>query len=118
MSTRLRVHIGSRHLLQTGAGYSSDSSSKFDDTLYTLNDVELPNQRADCLACSLRDAVLTFLPHCQSQRHSGRRVRISKDPHSRSVMTLSIQRPRRSIEMRMSASFKVLVKAKQVNCEP
>jgi hypothetical protein len=32
--------------------------------------------------------------------------------------TLSIQRPRPSIEMRMSASFKVLVKAKLVNCEP
>ena len=33
------------------------------------------------------------------------------------MKTLSIQRPRPSIEMRMSASFKVLVKAKPVNCE-
>ena len=28
MSTRLQVHIGRRHLSQTGAGYSSESSSK------------------------------------------------------------------------------------------
>jgi len=40
------------------------------------------------------------------------------DRHSRSMKTLSIQRPRPSIEMRISASFKVLVKAKLVNCEP
>ena len=40
------------------------------------------------------------------------------DRHNRSMKTLSIQRPRPSIEMRMSASFSVLVKAKLVNCEP
>ena len=34
------------------------------------------------------------------------------------MKTLSIQRPRPSIEIRMSASLRVLVKAKQVNCEP
>ena len=38
--------------------------------------------------------------------------------HSRSMKTLSIQRPRPSIEMRMPASFSVVVKAKLVNCEP
>jgi hypothetical protein len=31
------------------------------------------------------------------------------------MKTLSIQRPQPSIEMRMSASFKALAKAKQVN---
>ena len=38
--------------------------------------------------------------------------------HSRSMKTLSIQRPRPSMEMRMPASFSVVVKAKLVNCEP
>src|SRR5690554_4744639 len=37
--------------------------------------------------------------------------------HSRSMKTLSIQRPRPSIEMRMPAPFSVVVKAKLVNCE-
>src|ERR1700690_4026213 len=40
------------------------------------------------------------------------------DRHSRSMKTLSIQRPRPSIEMRMPASLSVVVKAKLVNCEP
>jgi hypothetical protein len=40
------------------------------------------------------------------------------DRHSRSMKTLSTQRPRPSIEMRMPTSFKMLVKAKLVNCEP
>jgi hypothetical protein len=40
------------------------------------------------------------------------------DRHSRSMKTLSIQRPRPSIEMRIPASRNVLVKAKLVNCEP
>src|SRR6202050_2387132 len=34
------------------------------------------------------------------------------------MKTLSIQRPRPSIEIRMSASSKILVKAKLVNCDP
>jgi hypothetical protein len=34
------------------------------------------------------------------------------------MKTLSIQRPRPSIEMRMPSSFSVVVKAKLVNCEP
>src|SRR5690606_40839023 len=38
--------------------------------------------------------------------------------HSRSMKTLSIQRPRPSMEMRMPASFNVVVKAKLVNCDP
>src|ERR1700691_3724744 len=56
----------------------------------------------------------------------GSRVPVSKafrnthsyfsDRHSRSMKTLSIQMPRPSIEIRMSASFKVLVKAKLGNC--
>jgi len=40
------------------------------------------------------------------------------DLHTLSMKTLSIQRPRPSIEMRMPASLNVLVKAKLVNCEP
>ena len=38
--------------------------------------------------------------------------------HNRSMKTLSIQRPRPSMEMRMPASLSVAVKAKRVNCAP
>ena len=40
------------------------------------------------------------------------------DRYSRPMKTLSIQRPRPSIEMWMPASLKVLMKAKLVNCKP
>src|SRR6476619_685965 len=38
--------------------------------------------------------------------------------HSRSMNTLSIQRPRPSIEIWMPAAARLLVKAVEVNCEP
>ena len=57
----------------------------------------------------------TSLPVSKALRktHSYLRLR-----HSRSMKTLSIQRPRPSMEMRMPASFNVVVKAKLVNWLP
>jgi hypothetical protein len=39
------VHIARRHLLQTGAGYSSDSNRKLDNTLYTPQMVDRVTRR-------------------------------------------------------------------------